>query len=69
MSPIRDKIGDLKSEDKSLSNPEFPSTIFTKKGGVCMEKNRTFEWVKVRAYPILINGKWAFETLYKKVYH
>lgn len=33
-----------------------------------MENNRTFEWVKVRTYPILIDGKWAFETLYKKVY-
>lgn len=28
-----------------------------------------FEWVKVKTYPKLINGKWAFETLYKKIYH
>ncbi len=35
-----------------------------------MTKNKTkFEWVKVRTYPIIIDGKWAFETLYKKVYH
>ena len=34
-----------------------------------MENKETFEWVKVKTYPKLIDGKWAFETLYKKVYH
>ena len=28
-----------------------------------------FEWVKVRTYLTIINGRYAFETLYKKVYH
>ena len=27
-----------------------------------------FEWVKVRTYLTTINGRYAFETLYKKVY-
>ena len=25
-----------------------------------------FEWIKVRTYLTLINGEYAFETLYKK---
>lgn len=33
-----------------------------------MKNKRTFEWVKVMTYPKLIDDKWAFETLYKKVY-
>lgn len=28
--------------------------------------NSRFEWIKVRTYLTLINGKYAFETLYKK---
>ena len=34
-----------------------------------LRDNSCFEWVKVRTYLTLINGKYAFETLYKKVYH
>ena len=34
-----------------------------------MENSRTFEWVKVKTYLTMINGKLAFESLYKKVYH
>lgn len=28
-----------------------------------------FEWVKVKAYLTIIDGQYAFETLYRKVYH
>lgn len=31
--------------------------------------NSRFEWIKVRTYLTLINGKYAFETPYKKAYH
>lgn len=34
-----------------------------------MENSRTFEWVRVKTYLTTINGRYAFETLYKKVYH
>jgi|GluameStandDraft_1065615.scaffolds.fasta_scaffold01306_19 hypothetical protein len=34
-----------------------------------MENKVKFEWVKVRTYLTVINGQYAFETLYKKVYH
>ena len=34
-----------------------------------MKNEETFEWVKVKTYLTLIDGKLAFETLYKKVYH
>lgn len=36
-----------------------------------MEKkdNPNFEWVKVETRPTVIDGQYAFETLYKKVYH
>lgn len=30
--------------------------------------NSRFEWIKVRTY-LTLNGKYAFETLYKKAYH
>ena len=29
----------------------------------------TFEWVKVRTYLTFVDGKLAFETLYRKIYH
>ena len=28
-----------------------------------------YEWIKVKTYLTVINGQYAFETLYKKVYH
>lgn len=34
-----------------------------------MENKVKFEWVKVKTYLTVINGQYAFETLYKKVYH
>ena len=54
-----------------LINPEILSNIPKRKEVFTAEKKNKseFEWVKVRAYPKLIDGKWAFETLYKKVYH
>lgn len=55
----------------SIDNPEFLSNIPKRKEVFTAEtKNKSkFEWVKVQTYPKLIDGKWAFETLYKKVYH
>jgi hypothetical protein len=55
----------------SIDNPEFLSNIPKRKEVFTAEtKNKAeYEWVKVRTYPKLIDGKWAFETLYKKVYH
>ena len=55
----------------SFDNPEFLSTIPKRKEVFTAEiKNQSkFEWVKVKTYPKLIDGKWAFETLFKKVYH
>ena len=32
-------------------------------------KRPAFEWVKVITYLTIIDGRYAFETLYKKVYH
>lgn len=34
-----------------------------------MEHSKEFEWVRVCTYLAVINGQYAFETLYKKVYH
>lgn len=34
-----------------------------------MEHSEEFEWVKVRTYLTIVNGQYAFEILYKKVYH
>ncbi len=34
-----------------------------------MEDKVKYEWVKVKTYLTVINGQYAFETLYKKVYH
>lgn len=52
----------------SICNPEFLSTIPKEKGGVeQMKKEKpAFEWVKVETYPTIIDGRHAFETLYRK---
>lgn len=34
-----------------------------------MEDKVKYEWVKVKTYLTVINDQYAFETLYKKVYH
>lgn len=34
-----------------------------------MEDKVKYEWVKVKTYLTVINGQYAFETLYKKMYH
>lgn len=34
-----------------------------------MEDKVKYEWVNVKTYLTVINGQYAFETLYKKVYH
>lgn len=34
-----------------------------------MTDKSKFEWVKMKTYLTVINGQYAFETLYKKVYH
>lgn len=51
-----------------LYNPEFLSKT-VKRNEAYMEHSEEFEWVKVRTYLTIVNGQYAFEILYKKVYH
>lgn len=34
-----------------------------------MKNKERFEWVKVKTYLTIIDGRYAFETLYRKVCH
>ena len=34
-----------------------------------MKNKERFEWVKVKTHLTITDGRYAFETLYRKVYH
>lgn len=34
-----------------------------------MKDKEQFEWVKVKTYLTIIDGRYAFETLYRKAYY
>ena len=66
---IKDNKEDIEliSKISPISFPNYP--IYRRKEVLIIKRKETFEWVKVRTYLTIIDGRYAFETLYRKVYH
>lgn len=54
-----------------VNSSDFLSTLHKEMKRSFMEEkdNPNSEWVKVETRPTVIDGQYAFETLYKKVYY